>query len=100
MVKCSCQTFASSKRRDATVKQDKITKLCNCRHCEACSPSEPAEPRIPEESEVNDAVERDQQQEQEQEQEQHFGQRIDQCAVNLTAEADHHQQLRGSVSHF
>jgi hypothetical protein len=75
-----------------TVSQNKDTKLCDCPHCAACSPSEPAEPRIPEELEANDAVKTDQQQEQEQEQEQeeqeqHFGQRIDQHAVNLLAAA-------------
>ncbi len=73
--------FEQQEKRNSTVGQDKVTKLCNCHGCQTYSPSEPTEPRLPEEEQANDAVEMGQQQQQK---EQHT-QSIDRYAVNSTA---------------
>jgi hypothetical protein len=77
--------FEQQEKRNSTVGQDQMTKLCNCLHCQAYSPSEPTEPQLPEEEQANDAVQREQQ-EQEQQEQLHV-QRIDHDAVNSTVPA-------------
>jgi hypothetical protein len=77
--------FEQQEKRNSTVGQDQMTKLCNCLHCQAYSPSEPTEPQLPEEKQANDAVQREQQ-EQEQQEQLHV-QRIDHDAVNSTVPA-------------
>jgi hypothetical protein len=80
--------YEQQEKRNATVSQDKKTKMCNCRHCQACLPFEPAEPRFPEELFLKDAAETEQQ-EPMQEPEEHCAgeQRIEQHEVNSTAVA-------------
>ena len=66
--------FEQQEKRNSTVGQDQVTKLCNCLHCQAYSPSEPTEPQFPEEEQANDVIEREQQGQEPQEQ--HHAQRI------------------------